>query len=229
MTEQLLENAITQKRALMQQLLTGKRRFSEFERQPWREVRLDEIVDGIPGGGTPDKSNPAYWNGEIPWASVKDLKSSCLLETRDSITEAGLNNSASKAFPEGTIVISTRMAVGVTVMLGRRMAINQDLKAIIPGPQVRNRYLFHFLQMAQSALDALGTGSTVKGITLGDIRGLVIGLPEDLAEQMKISEAIDAASSEVSALQDSIEKLRTEKKALMQQLLTGKRRVKIDA
>lgn len=224
-TEALLANARTQKRALMQSLLTGTRRFPGFEDRPWREVRLGDVVAGIPGGGTPDKGNPSFWGGDLPWVSVKDLKSTVLTQTQDTITEAGLSSSATNAFPTGTIVMATRMAVGSCAILGSRMAINQDLKAIIPNDLILNRYLFHCLQMSQDALATLGTGSTVKGITLDVLRELRIGLPGNKNEQVQISDAIDCAEHEVSALQSDLDHLRTEKKSLMQQLLTGKRRV----
>lgn len=224
-TEALLTNARTQKRALMQSLLTGTRRFPGFEDHPWREVRLGDVVAGIPGGGTPDKGNPSFWGGDLPWVSVKDLKSTVLTQTQDTITEAGLSSSATNAFPAGTIVMATRMAVGSCAILGARMAINQDLKAIIPNDLILNRYLFHCLQMSQDALATLGTGSTVKGITLDLLRELRIGLPGNKNEQAQISDAIDCAEHEVSALQSDLYHLRTEKKSLMQQLLTGKGRV----
>lgn len=224
-TEALLATARTQKRALMQSLLTGKRRFPEFEGQEWKEVRLGDVVSAIRGGGTPDKSNPRYWGGPLPWVSVKDLKADTVIKTGDMITEEGLNSSAANAFPENTIVVATRMAVGVTVKLGARMAINQDLKAIIPSDAIRNDYLFHYFQMVQSKLEALGTGSTVKGITLGDLRRLEIGFPVSLEEQDRIISVLDDTATEIEKLSKNIGKLRTEKKALMQQLLTGKRRV----
>lgn len=226
-SEALLATARSQKRALMQALLTGQRRFPEFEGQEWKEVMLGDVVSAIRGGGTPDKSNPEYWTGTIPWVSVKDLKSDRLYTTVDTISELGLNNSASNAFDADTIIISTRMAVGVTVRLGCRMAINQDLKAVIPTKAVRNDYLFHCLQMNQPKLEALGTGSTVKGVTLGDLRRMPIGYPKNVDEQDRIVQVVENASEKVLALVGNIQHLRTEKKALMQQLLTGKRRVTV--
>lgn len=224
--EALLATARTQKRALMQTLLTGKRRFPEFEGQEWREVRLGDVVEGIKGGGTPDKSTASFWNGNLPWVSVKDLKSDWLVRTEDQISEEGLMNSATNAFPVGTVVVATRMAVGVTVQLGARMAINQDLKAILPGSNLRNDYLFYFMQMVRPQIEALGTGSTVKGVTLGDLRRLEMWLPKSLDEQDKIVNALRDIGAEIDGMETQLQHLRSEKKALMQQLLTGKRRVK---
>jgi type I restriction enzyme S subunit len=79
--------------------------------------------------------------------------------------------------------------------------------------------------MSEAKLSALGTGSTVKGIVLDDLKRLSIYLPESLREQAVIAKALDDAADEVAALANNITKLRTEKKALMQPLLTGKRRV----
>lgn len=188
----------------------------------WKKVRLGDVVTAIRGGGTPDKSNSSYWNGDIPWVSVKDLKGNILLTTEDSITEAGLSESASNAFDANTIVIATRMAVGATVKLGKHMAINQDLKAIFPSDEVNSDYLYRYLQMSAPRLAALGTGSTVKGITLGDLRRLVVSFPKSHVEQQRITNILstwDRAIELTSALLDAA---RTRKRELMQILLTGK-------
>ena len=188
----------------------------------WKQARLGDVVTAIRGGGTPDKGNPSYWDGDIPWVSVKDLKGNVLLTTEDSITEAGLSESASNAFDANTIVIATRMAVGATVKLGKRMAINQDLKAILPSGEVTNDYLYRYLQMSAPKLAALGTGSTVKGITLGGLRHLMVSFPESHDEQERITDILltwDRAIELTSALLDAA---CTRKRGLMQILLTGK-------
>ena len=71
-----------------------------------RKVRLGDVVD-IKGGGTPDKSTPEYWGGAIPWASVKDFKSTEINTTTDSITQLGVANSSTNIIPAGTIIIPT--------------------------------------------------------------------------------------------------------------------------
>src|ERR1700733_783799 len=100
-----------------------------------RVVRLGDIV-AVKGGGTPDKSVPAYWGGDIPWASVKDFKSTEINDTVDRITELGVANSATTIIPAGAILVPTRMAVGKVAITTIPLAINQDLKALIPDPKV---------------------------------------------------------------------------------------------
>jgi len=126
-TEKLLANAEAQKRALMQQLLTGKRRLPG-QTSEWITDELANVLSAIRGGGTPDKGNQSYWNGEIPWMSVKDMKGDVVLNTEDYITETGLQQSATSIVPADTVVIATRMAVGACVLTATRMAINQDLE-----------------------------------------------------------------------------------------------------
>ena len=74
-------------------------------------TELGEIIKTV-GGGTPSKDNEEYWNGNIPWASVKDLKSDRLNKTHDFITQAGVDNSATRVIPNGSLIVATRMAVG---------------------------------------------------------------------------------------------------------------------
>jgi type I restriction enzyme S subunit len=125
----------------------------------WPKVPLGEVVSFL-GGGTPSKSNPEYWNGNIPWATVKDINGPFLRRTIDSITEEGLRNSASRLVPSGTVILPTRMALGKATVTTFPVAINQDLKAAIPSPSLSSRFLFHFLQSASHEIQKLGAGAT---------------------------------------------------------------------
>lgn len=119
-------------------------------------IPLGELVD-IKGGGTPDKSNSEYWNGEIPWASVKDFKKNTLDSTLDSITLLGAKNSATSVIPAGNIIIPTRMALGKVAINTIDLAINQDLKALsIKDNNVVDRdYLFRWLESQSSLIESV--------------------------------------------------------------------------
>lgn len=144
------------------------------------------------GGGTPDKSVAAYWGGDIPWASVKDFKSTTLDQTTDFITHEGVRNSATNIIPAGTIVVPTRMAVGKAAITSVDMAINQDLKAVFPKRDLSTRFLLQALLASSSELERRASGATVKGITLDVLRGLKIYLPP-LPEQKRIAAILDRA------------------------------------
>lgn len=156
---------------------------------------LGDLVD-IVGGGTPSKSVPEYWGGSIPWASVKDFKTSELLKTDDYITELGVKNSSTRVIPAGNIIVPTRMALGKVAVNLVDVAINQDLKALIvkDDNQLHKPYLLRFLESSAKKLEERGKGATVKGITLNVLRELEIPLPP-LAEQKRIAAILDKADA----------------------------------
>jgi len=159
----------------------------------WPLVKLGELVE-IKGGGTPSKQVEEYWNGHIPWASVKDFKSSVLYKTEDCITQAGVDNSATNIISAGTIIVPTRMALGKVALTGCDMAINQDLKALLikDEKKICTKFLLRFLESKADYIEAQGQGATVKGIKLDVLRGLETPLPP-LPEQKRIATILDKA------------------------------------
>lgn len=78
------------------------------------------------GGGTPSKKRDDYFDGNIPWATVKDFKAFRIADTEDHISELGLANSASNLVEAGTVLLVTRVGLGKVAIAERPMAINQD-------------------------------------------------------------------------------------------------------
>ncbi|WKS82438.1 restriction endonuclease subunit S [Edwardsiella tarda] len=232
-TENLLANSQQQKKALMQQLLTGKKRLLDENgvrfNGEWRSGPLGSLVGRIYGGGTPSRANSGLWGGDIPWVTVKDLISPHISSAQEYINEIGLAESASNLVLAGTVIIATRMAVGKTVMASCDVAINQDLKAICASENVCSEYIFNWFLSHSEQIAKMGTGSTVKGVQVEAIKALTMTIPKAIEEQQKIADVLSTADAEISALEKKLACLKDEKKALMQQLLTGKRRVKVDA
>ena len=109
----------------------------------WPHAPLGSVVTFL-SGGTPSKSNPAYWGGSIPWVSAKDMKIFRLSDTKDHITPEGAA-SGTRTVPKGSVLLLTR---GMTLLksvpvclLDREMAFNQDVKALRPGPRILPDYL----------------------------------------------------------------------------------------
>lgn len=154
-------------------------------------IRLSELAE-IQGGGTPNRKIPGYWNGSIPWATVKDLSGNVLESTLESITPAGVENCASTVFPPGRIIVATRMAVGRAAINRVPMAINQDLKALKCNDAVDPRFLMHFIIGQQRYFERHSKGATVKGITLDVLNQLRVPLPS-IQEQRRIVDSVDKA------------------------------------
>lgn len=172
-------------------------------------IPLGEAVSFI-GGGTPSRDKKEYWNGEIPWASVKDFRGLAIEATIESITQEGLSNSTSTLIPAGHVIIPTRMALGKAAINSIDVAINQDLKALKPKCQVDTRYLLHVLLSKAKEIQSHGKGATVQGITIDRLRLIEIPLPP-LEEQRRIAAILDKAehilfsSSQADALRQHLQ------------------------
>lgn len=187
----------------------------------WRLVVVEDITEDLIGGGTPSKSNEKYWGGEIPWASVKDLNGIELSETEDYITEAGIENSATNLIPQDSIVVSTRMTVGEPFLNKTEMAINQDMKAVIPdADQVNSLFLVYSLWDKDPYLKSLGRGTTVDGITTNDLALTHLGLPS-LPEQRRIATVLYTVDRAIEKTNELIDQYQRVKQGTRQDLLTS--------
>lgn len=159
----------------------------------WERVEFNDVLEKIIGGGTPSKTVLDYWNGDIPWCSVKDMAGDKyqLYSTEDTISHAGLASSSSNLIPTGTVITSTRMGLGRVFINKVDMAINQDLKALIPNNKIDNTFLLWTIVNKKEEIEGLGVGSTVKGIRLEVLKGLKLYLPP-LPTQRKIASILSA-------------------------------------
>jgi len=185
----------------------------------WSVHELGDLAHKIEGGGTPSRTEASFWNGNIPWATVKDLRAVSLRSTEEHITELGLKNSSSKLIPANTIIIATRMAVGKAVFFDRDVAINQDLKAFHPKNGINWRFLLQWYLAKSEKIESLATGSTVKGIRLDELKLLPIDLPP-LPEQQKIAAILSSVDDVIEKTRAQIDKLKDLKTGMMQELLT---------
>jgi restriction endonuclease S subunit len=99
----------------------------------WDVRRLKFSVIAI-GGGTPNTSNPDYWDGEIPWASPKDMKVEYLNQTQDYITALGVSESTTSIVPSNTVLIVVRSGIlkhSIPVAINNiPMSINQGYEGV---------------------------------------------------------------------------------------------------
>ena len=227
-TEQLLANSQQQKKALMQQLLTGKKRFPGFEGE-WKLKRLQDIGK-IVSGGTPSTSNSNYWDEGVLWVTPTDvtaLSNRYISSTKRTISEEGLKNSSAKEAPAGSVLVCTRATIGWLAITTKRTTTNQGFKNVIPNKEIEADFLYYLLTYNKHNLIRFACGSTFLELSKKDFERIKFSFPS-LEEQKKISATLISTDSEITSLQQKLDRLKEEKKALMQQLLTGKRRVKIE-
>jgi type I restriction enzyme S subunit len=159
----------------------------------WQKKSLGDLCHVI-GGGTPSKDKDEYYTGNIPWATVRDMRSELIAKTEYKITAAAVKSSATNIIPSGNVVIATRVGLGKVCMLGQDTAINQDLRGIVPihPKTISIRYLFLWLTSVADVIIAEGTGATVQGVKLPFVKSLQVPLPP-LPEQQRIVAILDEA------------------------------------
>ena len=220
---QLLAKKRQIKQGAMQELLTGKRRLPGFSGE-WESGALGQICDRIVGGGTPSRQVPSYWGGDIPWMTVKDFASFSPRETLEYITRDGLQNSSSSLIPRGTLITSSRMALGKSVIYEVDVAINQDLKALFLKNDINVIFLNYWFQLNEKFIAEMGSGSTVMGISLHDLRRMRFAWPS-YDEQTRIASVLSDMDAEIATLEAKLAKARQLKQGMMQALLTGRIRL----
>lgn len=231
-TESLLANARTQKRALMQSLLTGKRRFPEFEGQPWQEVRLSEVTTIIVSNV--DKKSK---DGEQPvrLCNYTDVfKRDTIVPSQDFMAATATQPQINKfGLKVGDVIITKDSETANDIAMptyveeaAADLVCGYHLAIVRAGSQADGRFLKHYFELPHTRyyFGTRANGAIRFGLTIDGIEGAKVQLP-CIDEQRRIASVVRRAEMEITAIAEDIAKLRTEKKALMQQLLTGKRRV----
>lgn len=183
----------------------------------WSKGGLGQFLRAAQGGGTPPRENPAFWNGDIPWASVKDMTSRAL-RPQETITPEGLKNSTSRVVAAGTNILALRMAVGSVARYAMDIAINQDLVALVPDERLDPDFLFHWLSAQADQLKSVATGTTVKGLRKDVLLGWPILLPP-LDEQRRIAEVLRSVDDAASLAAEAADQNRAFWEALVDDLI----------
>ena len=187
--------------------------------------RLGDIAD-VWLGGTPSRSEPAYWDGTIPWINSGSLHERPVLTPADWVTELGLARSATKLLPAGTTAVAiTGATLGVVSRLGVECAINQSVVGIgVPRDRALNDYLYYWIRSNIGQITSSATGAAQQHVNKANFEDLKIPVPEDLG--VRLHGAISALlDQQVLVAQESVA-LAALRDALLPELLSGRLRVR---
>ena len=225
-TERLIATSQQQKKALMQQLLTGKKRLVNPETGKvfegnWETVKFSQLA-AITMGSSP-KSDAYNETGE----GLPLLQGNADIKFRRSAPRI-YTNQVTKECSIGDILLSVRAPVGSVAKSDHKACIGRGIASVKAKESNSQEYLYQWLLAFEPKWERLSQGSTFEAVNSNDIKTVHISVPS-LTEQQKIASVLTAADQEIERLEAKLAHLKDEKKALMQQLLTGKRRVKVDA
>ena len=156
----------------------------------WGPHKLSEI-GSIVGGATPSTTVDAYYNGDIPWLTPKDLSNfheRYIERGERNITKSGLNSCSAQLLPAGSVLFSSRAPIGYVAIAKNPIATNQGFKSIIPNPEkVDSLFLYYLLKHNKDNIEAMGSGTTFKEVSGATMKNIEVYLPESLDEQRRIA------------------------------------------
>lgn len=163
----------------------------------WKKQPLIDVIELI-GGGTPKTTVESYWNGSIPWLSVKDFNNDnrYVYSTEKAITEEGLANSSTKLLKKDDIIISARGTVGEMAMIPFPMAFNQSCYGIRAKESHNAAFLYYLIKSSIRQLKSMTHGSVFDTITRDTFANMVVKIP-DADTQEKIASILTAIDDKI--------------------------------
>lgn len=210
----IIQKLEKQKKALLHKLLTPK--------EGWGEAILCSISE-MYSGGTPSTFEELYWNnGNIKWIQSGLIQNNTIRKSdiTQYITENGLKNSAAKLIKENSVLIAiTGATCGNIAFLPFKATANQSVVSLTPYVDNSKFIYYSLIKNRKKILDLQG-GSAQGGTTLSDLKKIHIWLPK-LSEQNNIANILSKMDENIDLHEQKLIKLKEQRKAIMQLLLTG--------
>ena len=156
----------------------------------WPNMTIGDLCN-MKAGGTPARSEPAYWGGDVKWLKISDFRDFDLIkDTEERITQAGLDNSSAKLLLPETVVVTIFATIGRVGILANPMATNQAIVGLIPkSPEiVKPYYLMHAIKHCVDQLLAAAAGLAQDNINQKKLAALKIPVPSPAVQDQIISE-----------------------------------------
>ena len=191
----------------------------------WDYLQIQDIAK-VSSGSTPNRKNPAYWNGSMAWVTTGELSNGHIYHTLESITENAIAETNLRVYPKGTLLMAmygqgkTR---GTVAILEIDATINQACAAILT--ETKNiMFLFYQLQRSYDDIRKLSNTGNQENLNADIIKSYrILWAPDD--EQQKIAAILMTQDKIIELKEKLLAEKQHQKKYLMQQLLTGKRRL----
>ena len=240
-TEKLIQKKKNIKQGTMQNLLTGNKRLPGFGPQTkspgykqtelglipddWEVKSLNEYIDDFI---VPMRDKPTDLTGQIPWCRIEDFDGKYLSEskTNQGVSLETIKKMNLKIFPVNTLLVSCSANLGKCAIVSKELITNQTFIGLVPNKTVNVEYLFYKMSFEESRLNEMATGTTISYLSREQFEKYEITTPPTEEEQTAIANVLSSMDKEIETLNTKLEKYRNLKTAMMQQLLTGKIRLR---
>ncbi len=219
------------KTGMMQELLTKGIGHTEFKDSPlglipaqWQVKTTGQLCKSI----VPGRNKPLSMSGDIPWLTINDLGALYVSQSKMGygVTRQVLDDAKGKTVPKCAVIMSCVGEFGITSVAKKEVVINQQLHGFVCGKEIIPEYLCFVLSIKTKEMLNLATQTTIAYMNKANCESVLIPVP-NIAEQRKISGILISIDQRLTALNDKWSVVSLIKKALMQDLLTGKVRVNL--
>lgn len=172
-------------------------------------------------GGTPKRHNKDYYDGEIPWLVIGDLNDGIVTNSKNSITEQGLQNSSAKLVDKGTLLIAMYGSIGKLGIAGFKCSTNQAIAhCSVNTTLVNSQYLFYYLRSRREHLLSIGKGGAQQNISQTVLKAYELPLAP-INEQVRIADKLDSILAKVNKAQSRLDKIPVILKRFRQSVLVA--------
>ncbi|MFG0275899.1 MAG: restriction endonuclease subunit S [Phycisphaerales bacterium] len=182
---------------------------NEVTRPGWRWHRLVDLAR-LATGHTPSRRKPEYWDGDIPWLQLPDIRAldgRVTTDTADHTNALGIANSAAVLLPPGTVCLSRTASVGFVTIMGREMATSQDFVNWVCGPDLDPKFLMYLFIACREQIRSLGSGAVHQTIYFPTVEQFSICAPR-IDEQRRLAArmatSLEATESVIARAQEQL-------------------------
>jgi len=219
MQEKLIDKFELQKKTLLQKLLIPKK--------DWIKTKLSTLIDKWADGATPNRAQKSNFGNSHWWIVIEDIKR-YISTTKEKLSKEGLKSCSCDIWPPNSIILSTGATIGEVGILTVPAATKQGIIGIIVNLDlIDNEFLRYWFIFNKKTLFKLSQGISIKEVRINKLAKLDICFPQNISEQKKISHVLVAIDNLIDLHIQKLDLLKHQRKALMQQLLTGAVRVKV--
>ena len=194
---------------------------SAIDRSGWRTVRLGDIAEVVTGT-TPSTTEPRYWGGHVPFVTPSDLTGHVFTgQTARTLSDDGA--AVARVVPAHSTLVTCIGTVGRVALTTVPCTTNQQINAVIPGPEVDATFLSYALATQARVIERLAGVTAVPIVNKSQLKDLRLRIP-NLDHQVRIAQLLQRASEVLQQVDSLIAAKREFQRGLMQELLTGRRR-----
>ena len=192
----------------------------------WEIGTIEDLCQNIASGSTPSSMNQEYYNGQIKWFTTKELKDSFLIDSEKHISDEGHNNSSTKMFPRGTVLMAIYAAptVGRLGILTSDATFNQAAVGLNPKQEIGSNYVFLLLKKERDSFNNLAIGAAQQNLSVKFVKTYPTIIPSKKVF-VDFNVLVKPLFDRISLLSIEIETMTKTRDTLLPKLMSGELKI----